>query len=91
MQLLGNYVLFLRFLISLIAELIINEYIKIFVPNPIKTTKPDNEVNFCIQSNRYGNETESRILIKRNKRQIKKIDNCLTSTQKDTYEQMPQA
>ena len=48
MQLLGNYVLFLRFLISLIAELIINEYIKIFVPNPIKTTKPDNEVNFCI-------------------------------------------
>ena len=37
---------FFRFLISLIVELIINNYIKTFVPNWIKTTKPDNEVNF---------------------------------------------
>ena len=26
----------------------LNNYIKVFVPNRIKTTRPDNEVNFCI-------------------------------------------
>ena len=51
-------------------------------------TKPDNEVNFCIYLDRYGNENKSCILINKNKRQIKKRDNCRISTQKDMTEEI---